>query len=79
MGFTYAWFRRERLMIAARCCGAMARLIDEATEFAKGRIVAASPSPKTSHPGMLADLPDRALAARLMTYRGGRGIDPART
>ena len=35
MGFTHAWFRRERLMIAARCCGAMARLIDEATDFAQ--------------------------------------------
>jgi hypothetical protein len=27
MDFTYDWFRYERLMIAARCCGAAARLI----------------------------------------------------
>ncbi len=31
MMFTYAWFRYERLMIAARCCGAAERLIEEAT------------------------------------------------
>ena len=36
MSFTHEWFRYERLMIAARCCGAMERLIDEATAFAKG-------------------------------------------
>ena len=39
MTFTYAWFRYERLMIAARCCGAAERLIEEATAFAKDRIV----------------------------------------
>ncbi len=43
MGFTHAWFRRERLMIAARCCGAMARLIEEATDFAKTRVVSGEP------------------------------------
>ena len=35
MGFTYEWFRYERQMIAARCCGAADRLIAEATKFAK--------------------------------------------
>ena len=39
MGYTHAWFRRERLMIAARNCGAAARLIEEATAFAKARAV----------------------------------------
>ncbi len=38
MSFTYEWFRYERLMIAARCCGAAERLIDEATAFAKERV-----------------------------------------
>src|SRR6266542_2285728 len=38
MDFTYAWFRYERLMIAARCCGAAERLIEEATAFAKERV-----------------------------------------
>ena len=37
MSFTHDWFRYERLMIGARCCGAAARLIDEATAFAKQR------------------------------------------
>ena len=38
MAFTYEWFRYERLMIAARCCGAAERLIEEATAFAKERV-----------------------------------------
>ena len=37
MDYTHSWFRHERLGIAARCCGAAARLIDEATTFAKER------------------------------------------
>src|SRR5205823_147871 len=37
MRFSYEWFRYERLMIGARCCGAAERLIDEATNFACGR------------------------------------------
>ena len=37
MAFIHAWFRRERLMIAARCCGAAERLIEAATEFAAER------------------------------------------
>ena len=35
MGYTRSWFRHERLMIAARCCGAAARLIEEASAFAR--------------------------------------------
>jgi hypothetical protein len=38
MAFAYAWFRYERLMIAARCLGAMDRLVEEATAFAKERV-----------------------------------------
>ncbi len=30
MQYSHSWFRRERLMIAARCCGAAGRLIEEA-------------------------------------------------
>ena len=37
MRYTYAWFRYERLMIAARSCGAAERLIDEASRFVAGR------------------------------------------
>ncbi|HYV89525.1 MAG TPA: acyl-CoA dehydrogenase family protein, partial [Candidatus Polarisedimenticolia bacterium] len=43
MDFTYDWFRYERLGIAARCCGAAQRLIDEATAFAKQRIAFGKP------------------------------------
>ncbi len=37
MTFAHEWFRYERLMIAARCCGAMERLVEDATAFAKER------------------------------------------
>ena len=43
MGYTRSWFRRERLMIAARCCGAAARLIEMGAEFAKTRVVSGQP------------------------------------
>lgn len=43
MTFAHAWFRYERLMIAARCCGPAERLIDEATRFATERIAYGSP------------------------------------
>ena len=47
MAFTYEWFRYERLMIAARCCGAAERLIDEATGFAQQRCSSAERSSST--------------------------------
>lgn len=69
MDYTYAWFRRERLMIAARCCGAAARLIEEATEFAKTRMVSGEPLiEKQMIQAMLADSATELWAARLMTY-----------
>ncbi|HZD80399.1 MAG TPA: acyl-CoA dehydrogenase [Actinomycetota bacterium] len=70
MDFTYAWFRYERLMIAARCCGAAERLIDEATAFAKEREQFGQPIigfQAIEH--MLADSVTELWAARLMTYR----------
>jgi alkylation response protein AidB-like acyl-CoA dehydrogenase len=76
MGFTYAWFRYERLMIAARCCGAAERLIDEATAFAKERVQFGSPIigfQAIQH--MLADSVTELWAARLMTYRLAQEID----
>jgi acyl-CoA dehydrogenase len=69
MDYTYAWFRRERLMIAARCCGAASRLIDAATEFARERII--NGKPITEYQAiqfMLADSLTELWAARLMTY-----------
>lgn len=76
MDFTYAWFRYERLMIAARCCGAAERLIDEATAFAKDRSQFGRPIIEfqaVAH--MLADSLTELWAARLMTYRLAHEID----
>jgi alkylation response protein AidB-like acyl-CoA dehydrogenase len=76
MSFTYAWFRYERLMIAARCCGAAERLIEEATRFASGRVQFEAPiieNQAISH--MLADSLTELWAARLMTYRLAENID----
>jgi alkylation response protein AidB-like acyl-CoA dehydrogenase len=76
MAFTYEWFRYERLMIAARCCGAAERLIDEATAFARHRVQFGRPiieNQAISH--MLADSLTELWAARLMTYRLAENID----
>ncbi len=76
MGFTYDWFRYERLMIAARCCGAAARLIDEATAFAKERTVFGKKlAEQQAIQFMLADSTTELWAARLMTYRTAEAID----
>jgi alkylation response protein AidB-like acyl-CoA dehydrogenase len=69
MAFTRSWFRRERLMIAARCCGAAARLIDMAADFAKARVVSGQPIAEYQLiQAMLADSLTELWGARLMTY-----------
>jgi len=69
MEYTRSWFRRERLMIAARCCGAAARLIDLASEFAQKRVVSGQPIAQYQMiQAMLADSITELWAARLMTY-----------
>ena len=76
MAFTQNWFRYERLMIAARCCGAAERLIDEATAFARDRIVFTAPL--TDYQAvrfMLADSLTELWAARLMVYRLAQAHD----
>jgi acyl-CoA dehydrogenase len=76
LGFTYAWFRYERLMIAARCCGAAERLIDEATAFATERVQFGEQIiafQAIQH--MLADSLTELWAARLMTYELAKNID----
>lgn len=76
LAFTYAWFRYERMMIAARCCGAAERLIDEATRFARDRVQFGRPIIEfqaIAH--MLADSLTELWAARLMTYRLAENID----
>ncbi|MGZ4109844.1 MAG: acyl-CoA dehydrogenase family protein, partial [Actinomycetota bacterium] len=76
MSFTYAWFRYERLMIAARCCGAAERLIDEATAFAADRVQFGAPIIENQGVAfMLADSLTELWAARLMTYRLAENID----
>jgi alkylation response protein AidB-like acyl-CoA dehydrogenase len=76
LAFTYAWFRYERLMIAARCCGAAERLIDEATRFATERVQFGEPIvafQAIQH--MLADSVTELWAARLMTYELAKNVD----
>jgi alkylation response protein AidB-like acyl-CoA dehydrogenase len=76
MAFTQDWFRYERLMIAARCCGAAERLIEEATAFARDRVVFASAL--TDYQAvrfMLADSLTELWAARLMVYRLAQAHD----
>jgi alkylation response protein AidB-like acyl-CoA dehydrogenase len=69
MDYTRSWFRRERLMIAARCCGAAARLIDMAADFAKTRVVSGQPIAEYQLiQAMLADSLTELWGARLMTY-----------
>lgn len=76
MQFSRSWFRRERLMIAARNCGAGARLIEEVTEYAKGRMVAGEALiEKQFVQGMLADSVTELWAARLMTFEAAEAHD----
>jgi alkylation response protein AidB-like acyl-CoA dehydrogenase len=76
MSFSHAWFRYERLMIAARCCGAADRLIEEATAFAEERqAYGASIADYQAIQFMLADSLTELWAARLMTYETARAID----
>ncbi len=76
MSFSHAWFRYERLMIAARCCGAAERLIEEATAFAEQREAYGSKIAEyQAIQFMLADSLTELWAARLMTYETARSID----
>ncbi len=76
MAYTHSWFRRERLMIAARCCGAAARLIEEATDFAKQRSIGDGKlTDQQAIQLMLADSVTELWAARLMTYETAEAHD----
>ena len=76
MAFSHSWFRRERLMIAARCCGAAARLIESATDFAKTRTVDGGPLiEKQLIQAMLADSVTDYWAARLITFEAAAAHD----
>jgi alkylation response protein AidB-like acyl-CoA dehydrogenase len=76
MRFSHAWFRRERLMIAARCCGAAARLIEEATAFAATRMIGGEAlSERQMIQAMLADSVTELWAARLITFEAAEAHD----
>jgi acyl-CoA dehydrogenase len=76
MDFAREWFRYERLMIAARCCGAAERLIEEATAFSKERkAYGRTISEYQAIQFMLADSLTELWAARLITYQLARSID----
>jgi acyl-CoA dehydrogenase len=76
MRYAYAWFRYERLMIAARSCGAAERLIEEATAFASERVAFGKPiSGYQAVEFALADSLTELWAARLMTYRTAQEMD----
>jgi len=76
MAYTHSWFRRERLMIAARSCGAAARLIEEASAFAAARVVGGEALvQKQAIQFMLADSATELWAARLLTNEAARAHD----
>ncbi|HEV7715321.1 MAG TPA: acyl-CoA dehydrogenase family protein [Steroidobacteraceae bacterium] len=76
MRYAHSWFRRERLMIAARCCGAAGRLIEEAREFASTRMIGGEPlADRQMVQAMLADSVTELWAARLITYEAAEAHD----
>ena len=76
MRWTHEWFRYERLMIAARCCGAAERLIAEASAFAESRqAFGRSLMDHQAVAFMLADSLTELWAARLMTHRTAQEMD----
>jgi acyl-CoA dehydrogenase len=76
MQYSHSWFRRERLMIAARCCGAASRLIEEAREFAASRMIGGEPlAERQMVQAMLADSVTELWAATLITYEAAEAHD----
>jgi alkylation response protein AidB-like acyl-CoA dehydrogenase len=70
------WFVVERLMIAARCCGAMQRLVDEASDWAQEREAFGSPIAEfQAVQFMLADSLTDLVTARLLTYHAAHAFD----
>jgi acyl-CoA dehydrogenase len=70
------WILVERLFIAARCCGAALRLIDDTTSWAQER--EAFGSPIADYQGVsfpLADSLTELHAARLLTYHAAHAFD----
>jgi alkylation response protein AidB-like acyl-CoA dehydrogenase len=79
MGYSYEWFRFERMMVAARCLGAAERLIESASEFAGERVVYGKPIMNYQLvAAMLADSLTELFAARSIVYEAARGVDENR-
>ena len=76
MTFAHEWFRFERMMIGARCCGAADRLIEEVTSFAEQRMIGGEKlADHQAIQFMLADSLTELWGARLMVYETAREID----
>jgi acyl-CoA dehydrogenase len=76
MTFAHEWFRFERLMIAARCLGAAERLLTEASDFARTRMVGGEPLDRRQLvQAMLADSVTELFATRSMVYETARSVD----
>jgi acyl-CoA dehydrogenase len=76
MRYAQSWFRRERLMIAARCCGAAGRLIEGAAAFAATRMIGGEAlAERQMIQAMLADSVTELWAARLITYEAAQAHD----
>lgn len=76
MAYTRSWFRRERLMIAARSLGAAQRMIEMATDWSKSRVVGGQPICEHQMiQAMLADSLTDLWGARLMTYEAAKMQD----
>jgi len=76
MRYAHEWFRFERMMVAARCVGAAQRLLDEATDFARQRVVGGKPLVEQQLvAAMLADMATELFAARALVYEVARSID----
>ena len=73
---TKEWFLVERLFIAARCCGAAARCLDLATEYAVARqAFGARIAEFQGVSFQLADSLTELAAARLLTYHAAHAFD----
>jgi acyl-CoA dehydrogenase len=76
MDYSRAWFRHERMTIAARMLGAATRMIEEATAWASQRqILEEKLIDKQAVQFMLADCCTELWAARLMVYEAARAHD----
>jgi acyl-CoA dehydrogenase len=70
------WFTVERLMIAARCCGASTRLLEEARAWSLERVAYEHPIAEyQAIQFMLADSLTELAAARLLAYHAAHAFD----